>query len=265
MVECDYCDKEFDSETELHLHWSEEHEDELNSHEKEKVKKAQRKKEEEEDAKMRKRKQYAGYGLGIALTVALIGIVGAQVMQSSGGNSAELGTLEGQPSIGNADASVTVVEFGDYACPHCRDFELNTFSQLKDNYIDNDRINFKFVNYAFLGESSTEAAVASECVYRQDEEQFWDYHKALFENQGSPEWTSTDNLVSTAEASTEGLNYEELRSCINGQETLDEVQKDRRIANQAGVRSTPTVFLNGEKVNNWQYNNLAQAIDEQLQ
>ena len=263
MVECDYCDEEFESDKDLHLHWDEEHEDELNSHEKEKVKKAKRKQEEAKNNKMRKRKQYAGYGLGIALTLALIGIVGAQLMQSTGGG--DLGALEDQPTIGAENSSITVVEFGDYSCSHCRDFEFQTFSQLKENYIDTDKIEFKFVNYAFLTEDSTKAAVASECVYRQDKEQFWDYHKTLFENQGAPEWTSTDNLVSAAEESTEGLNYEDLRSCIDGQQTLDEVQRDKRIGSQTGVSSTPTVFLNGEKVNNWEYSSLAQQIDNKLQ
>lgn len=265
MVDCDYCDEEFDSEKELHLHWGEEHEEELTSHEKEKVKKAKRKREEEKNNKMRKRKQYAGYGLGIALALALIGIVGAQLMQSTGGGSADFGALEDQPTIGAENSSVTIVEFGDYNCHYCKQFELNTFSQLKENYIDTNKISFKYVNYAFLGQESTKAAVASECVYRQDKEQFWDYHKALFENQGSPEWTSTDNLVSTAEETAEGLNYEELRSCIEGQETLDEVQSDKRIGSQAGVSATPAVFLNGEKVENWEYSSLAQQIDNKLQ
>lgn len=72
MVECEYCDEEFEDETELHLHWGEEHEDEITSHEEEKVKKAEREKDKEKQRKKAKRKEYRNYAL---MGVLLVGLV----------------------------------------------------------------------------------------------------------------------------------------------------------------------------------------------
>lgn len=77
MVECEYCEEEFDDETELHIHWGEEHEDELNSHDKEKVKKAEREKDKEAQRKKAKRKEYRNYAI---LGVIIVGLVGAGAM-----------------------------------------------------------------------------------------------------------------------------------------------------------------------------------------
>lgn len=74
MVECDYCEKEFDDKNDLHLHWEEEHEDELNSHEEEKVKKAKREKEKQEQRKKAQYRQYSYYAISI---IALVGLAGA--------------------------------------------------------------------------------------------------------------------------------------------------------------------------------------------
>lgn len=260
MPECDYCGEEFDSEEDLHLHWGEEHGEELNSHEKEKVKKAERKRDEQKKDKMRKRKQYAGYALGGALALVLVGIVGAQLMNSGG--TAAFDSLEDQPMMGEEDAPVTVVEFGDYKCPHCATFEFDVLPQLKENFIDSGQVKYYFINFPILGGDSTNAAVASECVYKQDQDQFWDYHKALFENQQGE--TDAESLVQLAEDSTEGLDYGQLENCIRNQGTISDVNSDRQKGQTEGVSSTPTVYVNGDQVANWEYNNLAQKIENAL-
>lgn len=71
MVECDYCEEEFEDKRALHLHWGEEHEDEINSHEQEKVKKAKREKEKD---KQRKRAQYRQYSYYVISIIALVGL-----------------------------------------------------------------------------------------------------------------------------------------------------------------------------------------------
>ncbi len=273
MNECDFCGAEFESEQELHLHWREEHGDELNSHQEDKVKKAERKKQEEKEAQMRRYKEFGIYAAGAVVTIAIIGFVGAQVMKGGGSSTASFpeGSLEGQPMLGNPNASVTVVEFGDYRCPFCSEFETSVFPRLKQNYIDTGQVKFYFVNYAFLdanfpGRSSQRAAVAGECVYDQEQEQFWDFHAAVYENQGpeSQDWATTNRLMEIARDSTEGLDYGELRSCIEDSETAGEVRSDRQLGQQIGVSGTPAVYVNGQKASNWQYSSLRTAIEREL-
>ncbi len=268
MTECNFCDKEFDSKEDLHIHWGEEHEDELNSHQKEKVKKAERKQEEKKQKKMAKRKKLGGQLLAGTAALIVVGLLGFQFMQNSGGttNSGSF-DLEGQPFVGDENASVTVVEFADYRCPYCKQFDEQIYPQLEDEYIESGDVKFYMMNYAFLGPGSTQAAAAGECVYEQDEEQFWDFHHAIYDNQGSESenWINQEFLMNLARDNTEGLDYDELESCISSQETLSEVQSDKRQGDQNGVGGTPTVFVNGEQIqNSMSYGSIKAAIEQEL-
>jgi protein-disulfide isomerase len=267
MTDCKYCDKEFDSKEELHIHWGEEHEDELSSHDKEKVKKAEKKNKEKKSEKMRRRKKLGGQALAIGgalLVVAVLGYQAYSSMNVGGGATGEF-DLEDEPFQGNADANVTVVEFGDYSCPHCRTFEAGAHQQLEENYISTGDVKFYWINYAFLGPESTDAAVASECVYDQtgNSEEFWDFHSELFSHQSSADWGSTDLFVQTAEDTT-SVNTEEVRSCISNQETIDEVQSDKSQGSSNGVTGTPSIFVNGERIPNNEYSSIRAAIEQEL-
>jgi protein-disulfide isomerase len=265
MVECEFCGEEFEGDEDLHIHWMEEHEDDMNSHQKDKAKKAKREREEREKVRKEQRKRYLYQGVGVAVLLAIVAVVGPQLIPSGGG--AEL-DLEGEPMIGNASANVTVVEFGDYQCPYCKQFDQQVFPQLEENYIDTGQVKFYYVNYAFLGDDSTEAAVASECVYNQaNTTQFWDFHHAVFDNQGREHsgWVTTDSIMEIARDSTEGLDYDGLRSCISGSSTSSEVQSDKRMGQANGVTGTPSIFVNGEQLRGFGYETVSQAIDQELQ
>lgn len=273
MTECNFCEEEFDSDRKLHLHWANEHREELNSHQEEKVKKAERKQEEEKQEKMAERKRMAGYGLAGLAALAVLGFVVSQIGLEGGNNtqgSSEI-NLEGEPMIGNPNASVTVVEFGDYRCPVCKQFHAQVYPQLKKDYIDTGKIKFHFVSYSFLdqgfpGDTSTTASVASECVYNQDEEQFWNFHNALYNNQGPEreDWATEDFVLSLARNKTSGLDYEELEACVSNRDTLDRVRQEREKGQNAGVQGTPAIYVNGKYLNNWQYGALKAEIEKQL-
>lgn len=268
MTECKYCDEEFESEEDMHIHWGEAHKEELSSHDKEKVKKAEKSIQEKKSEKMRKRRKIGGWGLAAGGAFLIIAVLGYQAYSSMNVGGAPTGEfdLENEPFQGNADANVTVIEFGDYSCPHCRRFESGAHQQLEENYINTGEVKFYWINYAFLGPESTDAAVASECVYNQagNSEEFWSFHSNVFDYQGDPDWGSTDLFVQIAEESTENVNTDELRSCISGQETIDEVQSDRAQGSNNGVTGTPSVFVNGERIPNNQYSSIKAAIEQEL-
>lgn len=273
MVECEFCGEEFDSERDLHRHWDE-HTDEINSHQKEKMKKAKRKHEEEQEKKMQKRKTYAGYGLAAVLGLAFIGVVGAQLMPllaPSGDSSNANLDLEGEPYMGSDDANITVVEFGDYRCPVCQSFHTRVLPRLEENYIETGDVKFYFVNFAFLdqnfpGDTSETAAVASECVYNQDEDQFWDFYDALYENQGpeDEDWATEEYMSQLFNQSTSGLDHSQFQSCVANKQTLQEVRQDTRMGRSNGVTGTPSIYVNGDKLSSWSYGTVARAIEEEL-
>lgn len=265
MVECKYCEQEFDSEEKMYLHWDEEHSDELNSHDKEKVKKAKRKSDEAKKARMQWRKKMMIRGVGGLVLVALI-YVSAPAIASlfSGGASVDFSelNLENQPMLGQEDANVTIVEFGDYMCGHCKTFNQQTKPSFMD-HIEEGNAKMYYIDFPLSGfrPNNIQAATAAECVYQQDEEQYWSLHDALFAKQGQIDY-SNSGLVSFAEQNTEGINSTELEACMQEDSTLEAIQDDLTLGQSNGVSSTPTVFVDGEMVT--QRGNLDSIIENKL-
>lgn len=273
METCPFCDRDFDEERALHLHMGEAHTEALNSHQQDQVKAARRAQEREQEQRGVHRKQrIRRFGLLFAglLAFGLVAALGMQVINISATSTPserEKGpfNLSGQPVMGAEDTPVTVVEFGDYRCPFCKQFDTQVFPRLKEDYIDTGEIRFAFINLAFLGPGSAQAAAAGECVRQQDEDAFWDFHHALYERQGpeSERWVSTDLLVQLG-SQHDAVDQNTLRACIENEATRSAVTSDRALAETRGVTSTPTVFVNGKKLQGWRYATVSAAIEEAL-
>ena len=159
------------------------------------------------------------------------------------------GTLEttNQPTLGDAAAPLEIVVFEDYKCPHCRDFSQAVLPELMADYIDSGNAKVIMLNFPLpLGEDSVTAALASECVYAQDKDAYWTYHEALFAAQEDPNstWATAERLSEIA-ADISAIDSEELASCIEDETYLDLVEAERAMGAAAGVRGTPSVFVNG--------------------
>ncbi len=269
MPSCDHCDAAFDDEDALLRHMRD-HWDDLTSHEQDEVTAAERRREQADAAqqeRLARRKKRLGYGLAAALVLAVLGLAAVQVVDISrtptGGGPVTDANLSGQPVRGDPDAPVTVVEFGDYKCPFCRQFTTQVEPALAQQYIDDGTAKLVFINFPFLAPDSTTAAVAGECVYRQDADKFWDFHHALYRAQGpeSERWATPDRLMQIARSSTTGLDYGALRTCITQQQTMDAVRRDRALAESFSVSATPAVYVDGQPVDDWRIGNLGDAID----
>ncbi len=263
MVECPFSDKEFDSEHEMYLYWAENHMDELNSHQKDKVKKAKRKEDNKRQAQIewRKKMMMRGVaGLVVVFIVYLSAPAIANLFASGGSIDFDELELDEQPMLGDEDAEITVVEFGDYLCPACQSFEQQVKPELMDLIEDGD-VKFYYLDITLpqFSPNNVQASTAAQCVYNQDEDEFWNMHDALYANQGQISY-DTSSLLNLAEDNTEGLDYDELETCIDEEETSDAVDRDNRIADNNGVTSTPTVFVDGDRVANW--DNLVSVIED---
>lgn len=101
------------------------------------------------------------------------------------------------PPLGDGDAPVTIIEFGDYQCPKCKGWFDSTKPDIYTGYIQTDQANLYFVDLVFLGSDSRAAASASYCA--QDQGKFWEYHDMLYTNQGGiGNWITTERLVDFA-------------------------------------------------------------------
>lgn len=187
-------------------------------------------------------------GAGI---ITLILVVGAALIMGGGSSTSQ--TLSSSQEkilvrpdsnqISTSSAKVTLVEFGDYQCPACK-AAYSIVKQLLND--EKGKINFVFRSFAFLGQESTWAAEAAECAV--PEGKFWQYHDYLYEHQGAENSGvfSKTNLESFA--STLNLNTEQFKFCLETDKYSQKVTNDLADGKELGVNSTPTFFLNGEKM-----------------
>ena len=155
----------------------------------------------------------------------------------------EMGDL---PALGNAEAKVTIIEFGDYQCPFCGLFFKQVEPILRDQYIKNGQARMVWRDFAFLGPESFWAAEAARCA--NDQGKFWQYHDILFnrqngENQGA---FVKDNLKKFA--GELGLDQTVFDNCLDGGKYTQAVKDDTDYSRSVGVNSTPSTFINGEMV-----------------
>jgi protein-disulfide isomerase len=156
--------------------------------------------------------------------------------------------------LGNANAPVTMIEYGDYQCPFCgTEFFAQTEPLIVQNYVNTGKVRFVFRNFPFLGPESTAAAEAAECATDQGKE--WPYHDALYTAKVADDaagGSEDDGFFSTAEllklGTQVGLNMTTFTSCVNNNTDANLVTQDKTDATNQGVNSTPTFFINGTQV-----------------
>ena len=164
------------------------------------------------------------------------------------------------PFIGNPDAPVTIVEFGDFQCPFCARFFQETEQQIIEKYVKTGKVKFVYRDFPLtnIHEHAQKSAEAAECADEQGK--FWPYHDILFERQES--LGSENYKVWAAEL---GLNVQQFNSCLDSGKYADEVQKDLNDGQLAGVNGTPATFVNGRLIQGAvPYAQFAAVIEEEL-
>jgi protein-disulfide isomerase len=166
-------------------------------------------------------------------------------------------------SAGADDAPVVVVEFGDFQCPYCQQFALGAGRQLRDEYVPGGQVRFVYRHLAFLGDESTWAAEASECANEQG--LFWEYHDALYEEQGAENSGAftLDNLKRFA--AELGLDTGQFNDCLDSREYRGQVRDDVSDAQRRQITSTPSILVNGQLIRGGSsYQVLKSAIETEL-
>jgi protein-disulfide isomerase len=171
-------------------------------------------------------------------------------------------------TFGNPDAPVTITEYADFQCPACGQFARTVESQLIADYIATGQAKLVFHDFPFLDDrsDSKESDNASEAAFcAQDQGQFWAYHDMIFHNQsGENEGAfARDRLIEMAR-NVEGLDVDQFTTCIDGDEYEDDVQNSYQATIDAGVNSTPTFDVNGQKVSGTNYPALQELIEAAL-
>jgi len=158
-----------------------------------------------------------------------------------------INTSLGSPIMGLKAAPITIVEFGDYQCPNCKAWFLNTKPNIIESFIDTGKVKLIFMDIAFLGKDSLPAAMATYCAEEQGK--YWEYHSVLYTNQQGIDtgWADSANLKNFA--FDLGLDMDLFVSCFDSGKFENRVQFNTNIANESGVKATPTFVILDSKGN----------------
>jgi len=143
--------------------------------------------------------------------------------------------------LGNANAPLELVQYGDYQCPFCG----AAYPIIKNiQYKLGDDLKFVFRNFplAEIHPNAFNAAVAAEAAALQ--KKFWKMHDIIYENQEALAW---DDLFAYAKAIN--IDVEQFKKDISKQEVIDKVENDFESGVRSGVNGTPSFYINGKKYN----------------
>ena len=140
---------------------------------------------------------------------------------------------------GDANAPITLIEFGDFNCGYCGKWAHETLPLIDEKYIKTGKVRMAYVHYPILGDDSMTAAEGAECAAQQDN--FWEYHNLLYANQGVG--FTPANL--TQLAGDMGLDKAAFEQCLANFTDRPALEDDIRLAQVMGVRGTPAFLVNG--------------------
>jgi protein-disulfide isomerase len=163
----------------------------------------------------------------------------------------------GFPSIGPANAPITIVEFGDFQCPFCRQWQTDTYQPLMDAYPGKIRLVYRDFPLTQIHPNALPAAEAAQCANEQNA--FWPYHDKLFSSE------NLSNDVYVQYATDLNLDMTKFNTCLSNHTYDKYIQDNSDFAVKTGVNSTPTFFINGLAVIGAQpIDAFKQIIDKEL-
>lgn len=171
--------------------------------------------------------------------------------------------LEGEPSMGESDAPIKVVEYTDYGCPFCAEWQgvdtsgripidqMNIGDSLKNQYVDTGEVEFIMKDYPVpnLHPNGPEAHKAANCVYENEEDSYWDFHDEIFERRdswmegGSPGPKETFRSISN----DLGLDTDKVMECYENSNNSEADQDKSNALKNLGRLGTPAFFVGNKE------------------
>jgi protein-disulfide isomerase len=150
-------------------------------------------------------------------------------------------------ALGPADAKVTITEYASMTCPHCAAFNADVFPKIKAEFIDTGKIRYIFREFP-LDIKAAAGSMLSRCIANGDATKYFAVTDLLFRSQS--DWVmknTTETLTRIGKQA--GLSQPQVEACLKDQSLLDKIVADQKYASEVlKVDSTPTFFINGEKI-----------------
>lgn len=149
-------------------------------------------------------------------------------------------------ALGAPEAPVEIVEYADFQCPHCGDFDQIQFPDLKRRLLDTGKARFVYRDYPLDFPHSRLAAHAAACA--DDQGKFWEAKQGIFRRQmeWSPRSTARAYAILGEIAAAAGADRGSWETCMEGGNHAARIQASYEEGTRLGVRSTPTFLINGK-------------------
>jgi len=220
------------------------------------------------------KKFYYLFGVVVVIGIGVVGFnVGNSVLSSAATAPIELDLTDEEAlvalaqgvTLGDDDAPVTVVEFGDYQCPGCGAFALSVKPQLEGTMVASGEVKFVFYDFPLISihPNAFLAARAARCSDEQGG--YWEYHETLFRNQAR--WAAATMPSSAFEDYAEevGMDGGAFSACLNSDKYADVVSANMELGTRMGVNGTPTVMVNANgntrRINSNDFQSISSAIE----
>jgi len=153
----------------------------------------------------------------------------------------------GSPILGDSNAKITILEWGDYQCTFCYKFHQSTLDIIDDDFIKTGKVKLVFKDFTLNGPDSILAAEASYCA--EDQEKYWQYHHELYNNWGGEKtgWITRDSLDRFA--ITVKLDLLEFNTCLDEHKYQNRVITNYEFGKEIGIDATPSFLIfNDQKI-----------------
>lgn len=175
---------------------------------------------------------------------------------------------DGDPFIGQANAPVTIAFWSDFQCPFCKKFEVETLPLIIKDYVDTGKVKIVFMDFAFLGPDSTDAALYNRAVWALYPNKYFEWRTAMYEAQdeehgGFGNAASIDKLNATIA----GIDATKIAAEVKANKATHQtaIDADKADAQKSGINATPAFVIGKEAIMGaYPYENFKEAIDAVL-
>lgn len=162
--------------------------------------------------------------------------------------------MSGRPARGGKDAKVVIVNYDDFQCPFCARMHETLTSDILKTYGDQVRVVYKDYPLVEIHPWAKHAAVDANCLNQQKQDAYWSFADAIHSNarsisqaKGVTEQLAQVDQLALEEGRKHGLNTNVLEACVKAQKD-DAVRASMEEAESLKVEATPTLFINGQKL-----------------
>ena len=153
----------------------------------------------------------------------------------------------GSPIMGDSNAPITILEWGDYQCTFCYKFHQNTLDVINEDFIKTGKVKLVFKDFPLNGPDSLLAAEATYCA--EDQQKYWQYHDELYKNWGGERtgWVTREALDRFAV--TVDLELMKFNTCLDEHKYQNKVIMLHEFGKEIGIDATPSFLVfNDQKI-----------------